>query len=73
MHWWWSGDGLGGREEVRLLAPFLVFRAPGSIGSRWVVAGATPVPLAPIAQEYIHSQRFLNPEGNFMSPGRLHL
>ena len=53
--------------------PFFIVRAPGSVGAFWVVAGTAPVPFAAIAQEYVHSQCFLNSKTNLMYPGGLHL
>jgi hypothetical protein len=56
---WRRGSAMAGD---RLLPSFFIIGAPGGIGALWAVAGATPVPLAAIAEENTPPLCFLNPE-----------
>ncbi len=51
-------------EVMALLSPFFIVRAPSSVGAFRNVTRTAPVPLAAIAQEYIHSQCLFDSEDN---------
>ena len=55
------------RAMTGLSPPFYILITPGSIGTFWPAAGATPVPLTAVAQEDIFSQCLLDPEANSVS------
>ena len=40
-------------------APFLIFGAPGSVGTLRSMAGPAPVPLAAITEQHLHPQPLL--------------
>ena len=54
----WEKITKRGGEELRL-APFFVFRAPGSVGTLRPPAGTAPVPLAAITKQDFYPQPLL--------------
>ncbi|TRZ93477.1 MAG: hypothetical protein D4R82_04990 [Dehalococcoidia bacterium] len=49
-----------------LFAPFLVIRAPGSVGAFPAMASTPPVPFAGIAKEDVHTQHPLDANFNLV-------
>ena len=54
----WEKTTKKGGVELRL-APFFIFRTPGSVGTLRPAAGTTPVPLAAITKQDFHPQPLL--------------